>query len=307
MKCLVLGGGGFIGSNLSTALLAQGHQVRVFEYPHVQSQCSPQVIGQVEWVEGDFLNPSDVDEAMQGCDVAYHLVSTSLPKGSNDNPAYDVESNLVATLKMLESAVRHRLRKVVFPSSGGTVYGIPAHTPIAESHATNPICSYGIVKLTVEKYLHLFHVLHGLDYCVLRLANPYGEGQRLVASQGAVAVFLHRALREEPIEIWGDGKVTRDYIYISDVVSAMLMALDNAGPERIFNIGSGVGRSLNELLDELETVLGRAVKRIYQTGRPFDVPANVLNIDRASRQLSWRPGVEFREGIKRTLAWMQNQ
>jgi len=304
---LVFGGGGFIGSNLCAALLASGHQVRVFEYPHVQSQCPPHVISQIEWIEGDFTNQSDVDEAMQGCDVAYHLVSTSLPKGSNDNPAYDVESNLVATVRMLESAVLHRLKKVIFASSGGTVYGIPVRAPITESHPTDPICSYGIVKLAIEKYLHLFQVLHGLDYCVLRLANPYGEGQRPISSQGAVAVFLQRAICDEQIEIWGDGTVTRDYIYIGDVISAMLKALDYTGTERIFNIGSGVGRSLNELIGEIETVLGRTVKHVHQPGRQFDVPVNVLDIKLASQHLSWRPSVQFAEGIRRTLAWMQSR
>lgn len=307
MKCLVLGGGGFIGSNLCAALLAHGHQVRVFEYPHVQSQCPPHVINGVEWFAGDFINPSDVDAAMQGCEVVYHLVSTSLPMGSNDNPAYDVESNLVATVRMLESAVRHRLKKVIFASSGGTVYGIPVDIPIAESHPTDPICSYGIVKLAIEKYLHLFHALHGLDYCVLRLANPYGEGQRLVASQGAVAVFLHRALCDEQIEIWGDGTVTRDYIHISDVVSAMLNALDHTGTERIFNIGSGIGRSINDLIGEIGTVLGRTVKHVHRPGRKFDVPVNILGIERASQQLSWKPDIEFGEGIRRTLAWMKSR
>lgn len=307
VKCLVLGGGGFIGANLCGGLLAAGHEVRVFEYPHVRSQCAQDVMARVEWFEGDFLNPADVEPAVAGCDAVFHLVSTSLPKGSNDNPAYDVESNLVATIRMLEAARRHGIGKVVFSSSGGTVYGVPARIPIGESHPTEPICSYGIVKLAIEKYLHLFHELHGLEYAVLRLANPYGEGQRAQASQGAVAVFLHKALRDEPIEIWGDGTVTRDYLYIGDVVSAMLGALACKGPERVFNIGSGNGLSLNELVERIGGLLGRPVRHVHRPGRQFDVPVNVLDIGRAGRHLDWWPRVPFDEGLRRTLEWIRKQ
>jgi UDP-glucose 4-epimerase len=301
---LVLGGGGFIGANLCEELISAGYKVRVFEHPRVQSQCSPKVLSQVEWFEGDFTNPAEIDTAMQGCEVVFHLVSTTLPKTSNENPVYDIESNLVSTIRMLESACRHGLRKVIFASSGGTVYGIPRNLPISETHPTEPIASYGITKLAVEKYLHLFFTLHGLDYCILRLANPYGQRQRVVSSQGAVAVFLHKAMRDETIEIWGDGSVTRDYIHISDVVSAMVCAIQYAGEQRIFNIGSGIGLSLNELLEQIECAMCRPVRRSYLPGRQFDVPVNVLNIDRAKEFLCWQPRISIADGIRKTLSWM---
>ena len=131
---------------------------------------------------------------------------------------------------MLEVAQKNNIRKVIFVSSGGTVYGIPQEVPIKESHPTEPICSYGIGKLAIEKYLNLFHLLHGMDYCVLRLANPFGERQRVAAEQGAVTVFLDKALRNEEIAIWGDGSVVRDYFYVGDAVSAMTKALAYKGP-----------------------------------------------------------------------------
>jgi len=301
-KVLVLGGGGFIGSNLCEGLLAAGHKVRVFEHPHVHSQCTPAVFNQIEWFEGDFTNPVEVDAALDGCDIVFHLISTTLPRNSNENPSYDIESNVVATIKMLESARRRGLHKVIFASSGGTVYGIPSQLPIPESHPTEPIVSYGITKLAIEKYLHLFYTLHGLDCCILRLANPYGQGQRVVASQGAVAVFLHKALRDETIEIWGDGSVTRDYVYISDVVLAMISAMEPTGPHRIFNVGSGTGLSLNELLEKIEQVLGRSVRRSYHPGRQFDVPVNILDIERAKQFLSWQPKTSIVDGLRKTLS-----
>ncbi len=305
MRCLILGGGGFIGSNLAEALLSEGYRVRIFERPHSQTQIHPKLIRQLEWMEGDFSNPAEVDAALHECDIVFHLISTTLPKSSNENPIYDVESNLVATLGMLESARKHGVKKVIFTSSGGTVYGIPSVTPISETHPTEPIVSYGITKLAIEKYLYLFHMLHGLDYCVLRIANPYGKGQRVIANQGAIAVFLYKALHNETIEIWGDGSVTRDYVHISDVVAAMLSALNYSGNQRTFNIGSGIGITLNEILHQIELACGHTVKRIYLPGRQFDVPCNVLNIDRARESLNWQPKISFSQGIKETIDWIR--
>lgn len=302
MKILVLGGGGFIGSHLCEALLLAGHQVRVFEYPGIKPLCPQEILRQIDWMEGDFTNPVQVDNAVQGCEIVYHLISTTLPKTSNDNPAYDVETNVISTIQMLQSACRHRVKKIIFASSGGTVYGIPQQIPIAEEHPTNPISSYGISKLAIEKYLHLFYTLHGVDYCILRLANPYGERQRATASQGAVAVFLNKALCDEPIEIWGDGSVTRDYIYIADVITAMLKAIPHQGEQRIFNVGAGVGISLNQMLADMENILGKTVKRVYLPSRNFDVPTNVLDIRRIRQSFGWSPQTGFVAGITLALA-----
>ncbi len=306
MKCLILGGGGFLGSHLCDALLKQGHHVRILDRPNLARFRTFQDHEPVEWIDGDFVNPKDIGVAVSGCDVIYHLVSTTLPRSSNDNPAYDIETNVIGTLHLLESIRRHQASKIVFVSSGGTVYGIPRQIPIAESHPTEPICSYGISKLTTEKYLHLYQQLHNLDYRILRLANPFGARQRISAAQGAIAVFLHRALRNEPIEIWGDGSVTRDYFYISDAVAALIAVLDYEGEERIFNIGSGVGRSLNDILDTIDVLLGNQVKRVYRPARSFDVPANTLDIAKAWAHLGWQPEISFAEGLERTARWIRD-
>jgi UDP-glucose 4-epimerase len=307
MKCLVLGGGGFLGSHLVDALLGAGHYVRVFERPNLSHYRVFRPEESVEWLEGDFVNGESVRIAIEGCEVIFHLASTTLPRPSNDNPAYDVATNVGGTLNVLELARDAGVRRVIFSSSGGTVYGVPGQIPISESHPTDPICSYGITKLAIEKYLHLYRQLHGLDYCVLRLANPYGERQRISTAQGAVAVFLHRALHQLPIEIWGDGSVVRDYFHVSDAVAAFLRALDYEGSRRIFNIGSGESLSLNQLLAEIELLLGRPVRRRYIAGRSFDVPANVLDISAARDELGWRPQISFADGMARTLAWMQQK
>lgn len=307
MKCLLLGGGGFLGSHLCEQLLSEGQPVRIFERPLSLGQEPPLEGGSLEWYEGDFTNVEDLDRAVSGCDVIYHLVSTTLPKNSNDNPVYDIETNLLGTLRLLDVARLHKVRKVVFVSSGGTIYGRPLEVPIKETHPTDPLCSYGIGKLAIEKYLRLYHHLHGLDYCILRLGNPYGERQRVTGAQGAVAVFMHKAICDEPIEIWGDGSVVRDYIYVKDAVRALALARHNSTQYRTFNVGGGQGRSLHDLLNNLEKLAGRKLKCRYLPGRSFDVPVNVLDISLARDVLQWSPRVSFEEGLKRTWTWVVRQ
>lgn len=300
-KFLILGGAGFIGSHLCDALLLAGHSVRLFDRLGISPHRAFGHDEAVEHFQGDFSSEADMQRAVQGCQLVFHLVSTTLPKTSNDDPVYDVESNVVGTLKLLEAARRAGVQKIVFVSSGGTVYGVPKSMPIAETHATDPVSSYGIGKLMIEKYLHLYQTLHGLDYCVLRLANPFGERQRANAAQGAVAVFMHRAVNSMPIDIWGDGSVVRDYIYIADVTDALLKAAAYDGQERLFNIGSGQGKSLNEILSTIEVLLSKSVARQYLPGRSFDVPANVLDISHAYEYLKWRPKFSFEEGLTKTI------
>lgn len=170
MKCLILGGGGILGSHLCDALLAKGYSVRIFDRPNLRRFRAFLPDEDVEWVEGDFANEEGVAHAVPDCDIIYHLVSTTVPKSANDNPVYDVETNIVGTLNLLNQSRNEKIKKIIFVSSGGAVYGVPEHIPIKENHPSNPLCSYGITKLAIEKYFHLYHELYGLDYCVLCFA-----------------------------------------------------------------------------------------------------------------------------------------
>lgn len=304
MNCVLLGGAGFMGSHLAERLLAAGHAVRVFDLCERGIVDGAAGCRDVEWLRGSFLDAADVTAAVAGCQGVFHLVSTSLPQSSNQDPARDVADNVIGTLHLLEACRRQGGCKIVFASSGGTVYGMPRSGSITEDHPTHPTTSYGICKLTVEKYLELYRVLHGLDYCVLRISNPFGERQRIASGQGAITTFLHRAFRGEPIEIWGDGSVVRDYLYVGDVAEAMARALDYRGTHRVINIGSGVGRDLNAILAAIEMVIGRPVERRHVPARNFDVPANVLDIGLARAELGWAPATPFEEGLRRTLRWV---
>ncbi|TIC78507.1 NAD-dependent epimerase/dehydratase family protein [Crenobacter intestini] len=305
MNIAIFGGGGFIGSAIVDRLLKDGHKLRIFERPRVYPFRSFAAGEQVEWVTGDLMSMHDVSKVVDGVDVVLHLVSTTLPKSSNDDPIYDVQSNLVATLQML-SAIREKgVGKIVFISSGGTVYGEPSYLPIDEAHPTEPQVSYGITKLAIEKYLLLYQRQYGIKVNILRVTNPYGERQRVETAQGAVGVFLSRALQGLPLDIWGDGSVTRDYIHVSDVAEAFSHAVAYDGAKSVFNISSGMGTSLNELIENMEIVLGRSIERRYLKGRPFDVPVSVLDNSLARHELDWHPTVSLLDGVRRTALWME--
>lgn len=300
--CLILGGGGFIGAALADQLVAEGWAVRIFDRPGVQPYRTFAAHERVEWVEGEFGNLVDIRAALQGVDAVVHLISTMLPRRSNEAPLLDVQSNVLGSLQLLQEMVSQGVHRIVFASSGGTVYGRPVQVPIREDHPTQPEVSYGICKLMIEKYLYLFNQLHGIRPISLRIANPYGGRQRIDTAQGAVAVFLHRALREETVEIWGDGSVVRDYLHVADVADAISAALRYDGTHQVMNIGAGRGLSLNGLLDDIGALLGRKIERRYLPGRGFDVPVSVLDISLAQAELGWTPRISLVDGLKLTLA-----
>lgn len=304
MKIVVFGGGGFIGSAIVDRLLRDKHSIRVFERPRVDPYRQFEADEAVEWVTGDLMSTHDVGQAIAGMDVVFHLVSTTLPKGSNDDPIYDVETNLIGSLQILQAMVEKKVGKIVFISSGGTVYGDPRFLPITESHPTDPHVSYGVTKLAIEKYLLLYKHLHGLKVQIMRVTNPYGQRQRIETAQGAVGVFLHRALNGQPVDIWGDGTVVRDYIHVSDVAEAFARAVSYEGNVSVMNISSGVGVSLNELVKAIEGVTARPLECNYQEGRPFDVPVSVLDNQLAKHELGWAPVVSLDAGLRDTVNWI---
>lgn len=297
MRCLVLGGAGFLGHSLSHHLAQAGHEVRVFDrFPISVAFDDPAI----EVTEGDFLNAGHLDAALADIEVVFHLISTTIPGSSNKDPVFDVQTNVCGSIQLIQRCAAAGQR-VIFASSGGTVYGPPVQVPIPEDHPNAPICSYGIAKLTIEKYLNMYEALHGLDYLVLRIANPYGRRPHVNKAQGAIDVFFSRALSGEGIEIWGDGSVVRDYVFVDDVSEAFLRALEYRGPERVFNIGSGDGYSLTAITAALEKALGKPLDIAYKAGRAVDVPVNVLDSRRAATELAWRPRTSLDEGLRRMV------
>ncbi len=304
MKIIVLGGGGFIGSAIVDRLLLDGHQIRVFERPHVEPYRSFSLEEKLEWVTGEFMSTHDINEAITGMDAVIHLISTTIPKSSNDNPVYDVQSNLIASIQLLDAMVAQSVKKIVFISSGGTVYGHSKYLPIDEQHPTEPNVSYGITKLAIEKFMLMYQQLHGIKATILRVANPYGERQRIDTAQGAISVFIQHALNNKTIDIWGDGSATRDYIYIKDVADAFAQAVVYDGSISVFNIATGIGTSLNEIITILEQILDRKVLHTFHPPRLFDVPASILCNTLAKNELCWKPNMSLKDGVFHNLNWI---
>jgi UDP-glucose 4-epimerase len=176
--------------------------------------------------------------------------------------------------------------------------------PTPETASTNPVTAYGISKLAIEKYLGLYEYLYGLEYRVLRVANPFGPYQTALKSQGVIAAFLRGALGGKSLEMWGDGNVTRDYIFVDDVVEALILAATHEGYGRIFNIGSGEGRSLNDIVAAIGGLLGAEIVVEHRSSRPVDVPVSILDTTFAANELGWRPRTPFKKGLQNTVAWM---
>ncbi len=304
MNVLVIGGNGFIGSNLVDLLLIENHSVRVFDKYLGGDRKSND---QVEYIVGDFGNRGLLNSALDGIDIVYHLVSTSVPKTSNDDPAYDVMSNVVETIHLLEQCVKKQIQKIVFTSSGGTVYGRPQYLPVPETAMTDPECSYGIVKLAIEKYLALFNHIYGLNYIVIRPSNPFGPRQNAEGIQGVISVFMRKMMRGETVTIWGDGSVVRDYIYISDLVNAIYIASMTNTNSKIYNIGSGEGKSINQIVEILRDVTSMPGNVEYLNSRQFDIPEIILDISKAVNELMWRPQISIIEGIRMTYEYMKQQ
>ncbi|RME60877.1 NAD-dependent epimerase/dehydratase family protein [Candidatus Parcubacteria bacterium] len=299
MKALVLGGNGFIGSHVVDQLLAHGHSVCVFDRS-LEKYRGP--LPQVDYRLAQFDDVAALAESLHGIDVVYHLISTTVPSTSNKDPIYDVESNLVWTLRLLNLMREFAVDRIVYLSSGGTVYGVPEVLPIPESHPLRPICSYGVVKVAIENYIRMFNKLYGLEYIIIRPSNPYGERQGHSGVQGLIGTMMRRLLRNEAVEIWGDGSIVRDFIYVRDLAELCVIA----GCSQIvgtFNAGSGEGISVKEVFDVLVKISEKAVVPVYKTGRAYDVPKVVLSFDKAREQFSWEPSIRFEDGLQSTWAW----
>lgn len=300
MHCLVLGGQGFLGTHIVEALLAAGVEVSILDRQLNRFQPpSPRA----HLILSDWTQTAELEAALRAVDVVIHLISTTLPGNSNQQMQADVTGNLIATLNLLDLCVKQHVRRVVFASSGGTVYGQPQMLPIPETHPTEPLNSHGVVKLTIEKYLNLYHHLYGLEYVALRTSNPYGERQDPDRPQGFVAVALGRILRQEPIVIYGQGEVQRDYLYAADVAQAFVAAVCAPCAAQIYNVGSGSGLSLNDMLSNIFAVTGRTTEVQYTAPRLADVSANVLDIAHIQHDLGWSPQTPLHIGLERTWQW----
>ena len=301
MKILVLGGGGFIGYHLVEDLMVAGHQVKVLGRSDLPTRPLP--VG-VEYVSGDLADSKLIRELLADVNAVAHLVSGTVPSTGDKDPGRDVELNLLGTLSLLEDMAASHVTRILYLSSGGTVYGKPQEVPIPEGQIQDPICSYGVVKVAIESYLKLYEIKSGLKPVVIRASNPYGLYQGNLGVQGIIGTYLNLALKHQPIEIWGDGSAIRDYIHVKDLSSLCVTALlsDKVG---VYNGGSGTGTSVLHIAEIVQEITGSPIPIVYKPHRSLDVPVSVLDIERAKMDFDWEPKIGLRQGIAGVWSWLK--
>lgn len=296
LRVLVLGGGGFLGGHLARWLAVRGHRVRIFDL-RLPDGFSATEGPPIELVEGNFLNAADLDAAFDGgIDLVLHFISTTVPASSIDNVPVEIESNVAATVRLLDLMAQRGIQRIGFPSSGGTVYGASTEAHV-EHEQPQPTCPYGLGKLLIENLLHFYREHRGIDHQIWRIANPYGDITKLHTAQGAIDAFLHRVRADQPISIWGDGSAVRDFVFADDVATAIGRLLEGDAWGEIVNVGRGQGASIAEVVGIIQSVVGRPL-RVHRLEGGYTGPASaVLDSSKLHRLTGWRPAYDLPAGI----------
>jgi UDP-glucose 4-epimerase len=301
LKILVTGGAGFIGSNLVDTLVGLNHDVVVVD--NLSSGLKKNLNPKARFYEIDIRDKrlSEIFEREKPDIVDHHAAQIDVRK-SGEDPIADAEANILGSLNLITNCVRFGVQRVVYASTGGAIYGDPQYLPADEKHPVNPISQYGVSKHTVEHYLHLYSIVNGLDYIILRYSNVYGQRQNPYGEAGVVAIFAIQMLTEKQPTIFGPGDKTRDYAHVSDIVKANIVALEK-GKNAIYNIGTGVETSDQEIFDTLAGVLGYKGPPIYAPVRKGEVYRSALDCSKAQKELGWSPKLSLKEGIAQTAEY----
>jgi UDP-glucose 4-epimerase len=304
-KCLVLGANGFIGSHLVDALVKAGHEVRAFDR---FGKTAPKFLAgpKIELYKGDFLNLDDLKRAVTGMEYVFHFISTTTPITAENDPLIDVDTNIKMSINLFAECAKQGVKKVIFASTGGAIYGSTTGEPIPETTLPQPISPYAIGKLTIEHYLRYFHTKAGLDSLVFRISNPYGERHARHAKQGVINVFLEQIAAGQPITILGDGNTVRDYIYVTDIANMIASSFETA-KEQVYNLGSGHGSSINELIAAMEQIVDKPIQKVYKDNPATFINKIVLNTDRFQQELAIQPAVDLTAGIKNTWEYVRRE
>jgi UDP-glucose 4-epimerase len=305
MKILVTGGAGFIGSHLTDAFINLGHEVVVVD--NLITGRKENLNANAKFYEADIRSAEMGDIfAREKFDAVCHQAAQMDVRKSVADPRYDADVNILGTLNLLEQARETGVKKILFASSGGAMYGEQEQFPADEEHRTWPASPYGITKLTCEKYIAFFGQMYGMKYGLMRYANVYGPRQSPHGEAGVVAIFTSRLLAGEQPVINGDGKQTRDYVYVGDVVRANVAAL-NYEHSDYFNVGTGIETDVNELFGHLNKITGDRAQERHGEAKPGEQMRSVLDYGKAQRLLGWEPQMQLREGLTETVKWFQSR
>ena len=308
-KIVVLGANGFIGRHLTLAL-AQSSLQPIVAFDRFSSYKAGtdhpfERYEHIEIVPGDFFNRSEVAEVIEGATYVFHLISSTNPATSNDDPFVDIDTNIRSSVELFQLCVEYKVKKIIFLSSGGTVYGDIDHDRIDETTLAQPHSPYGIGKLAIEHYLRYFKTVASLDYVIYRLANPYGPGQNILGKQGVIPIFMHHMLTKEPITIFGQGDMVRDYIYIDDLVNMILQTYTRLNQYDEYNLGSGQGITVKQIIEAIEDCAGFKAKKRHVEAPPTYTQKSVLDDSRFRQEFNLSATTSLEEGLKRTWDYVK--
>lgn len=302
MRIVVLGGMGFLGRNLVDRLVETGkHEITVFDrtIPQRDTDCP----SNVSYAQGSFRSGYDFEELVSGADLVIHLVSTSVP-GNEKGTLDEIYGNVIPSVELFDACAAQHVGRVVFMSSGGTVYGSSSR-PNKETDLPNPINTYGLQKVMIEQALRYASRSSDLEYQVIRLSNPYGPGQNPHGTLGLITKLVYQALNHETINIFGDGSVVRDFIFIDDAIQAVLDVIKSGETNATYNVGRGIGTSVADVVRTISTTLPENIHLEHKPGRKVDVPYSVLDIEKYKSIASIHDFVSLDEGIIRTYQYFK--
>lgn len=305
MRILVTGGAGFIGSHLVDALIARGHRVTVLD--NLSASVSARVHPRAKFIRMDLRNPRlAVTVRRLRPEFVFHFAAQIDPRLSLIDPEFDADVNIVGSIRLLEAVCKAKVKRFIFSSSGGAIYGGATKLPTPEEHPAHPFSPYGVSKLAFEQYLYCYGHVYGLSYAALRYANVYGPRQGAKGEAGVIAIFIKKMLRGEQPIVYGDGKQTRDFVYVDDVVRANLLAL-KSGVRGVFNIGTGKETSINQIFLKLRALTGAQVVKKHGPAKLGEERRSILDARKAGRELGWKPQVSLEQGLRKTVAWFHKE
>jgi UDP-glucose 4-epimerase len=298
-RVAVIGANGFIGSHLVDELVAEGHEVTAFD--RFRDNSSNFASTNVRHVRGDFMNRADLEEAVQAQDMVFHFLSTTSPATAERDPLLDIRTNLTQTIELINACAQAEVSRFYFASSGGAIYGPQGKISYSETDAPKPVSPYAIAKLSIEHYLDYFRVTHGLQSTIFRISNPYGTRQKKDRLQGLIPIALRQATAGLPITRFGDGSMIRDYVYVEDLVKMIARVVAGQPKHHVYNLGSGLGYSVNEVLAAVEQSVGNPIHIVEAAVPSTFIDQVVLDVTRFQNEFGWMPSTSLLEGVGHTL------
>ena len=307
MKILVTGGAGFIGSHLVEELLSNEHEILIFDNCLTGKEENLEITGNFTFINDDFGSENSLEEIEKfDPDICFHLAAQSSVVVSVENPALDFEHNILQPIKLIHVLLKSNCKKLVFTSSGGTIFGEPSVIPTAEEdYADEPESPYGVAKKRLNELIKIMLKNSSMKYSILNLSNVYGPRQDPHGEAGVVSIFANKYLKNEEPTIYGDGEQTRDYIYVKDVVSALIKA-SKIEDDHFLNIGTGIETSVNDLANSMKIQFKSDINHIYKPPREGELNRSVLNNTKAKKELNWKPEYSLDDGMKQVFNWLRN-